>query len=198
MDKSRKDVPRGRDVVYRHMGRAVAGAAIGAWDACEPVSAGKVGFGIAVAQVKSHRPAPEEIPEAQRIVDLQKAGRMSEIPGVGMQRTTNMAAANRKIYLKDGPDYFSFPLSAVTVGGALAFVGIPGEPFTAYGVALKEKSPFRMTVPACLVNGSFGYLPTDAALSEESYETQGSLFVPGLEQAIVGGHLEQLRRLYTP
>ena len=198
VDKSRKDVPRGRDVVYRHMGRAVAGAAIGAWDACEPVSAGKVGFGIAVAQVKSHRPAPEEIPEAQRIVDLQKAGRMSEIPGVGMQRTTNMAAANRKIYLKDGPDYFSFPLSAVTVGGALAFVGIPGEPFTAYGVALKEKSPFRMTVPACLVNGSFGYLPTDAALSEESYETQGSLFVPGLEQAIVGGHLEQLRRLYTP
>ena len=198
VDASRKDVPRGRDVVYRHMGRVIAGAAIGAWDACEPVPAGKVGYGIATAQVKSHRPAPEEIPEAQRIVDLKASGRMAEIPGTGMMKTTNLAAASRKIYLKDGPDYFQFPLSAVTVGGTLAFVGIPGEPFTAYGVALKAKSPFLMTVPACLVNGSFGYLPTDAALREEGYETQGSLFVPGLEKAIVSGHLEQLQRLYAP
>ena len=107
-----------------------------------------------------------------------------------------MAAATRKINLKDGPDFFDFPLSAVTVGETLAFVGFPGEPFTAYGTTLKAKSPFTMTVPACIVNGNFGYLPTDEALREEGYETQGSLFVPGLEQAIVNGHLEQLRRLF--
>ena len=196
VDLARKDVAQGRDVVYRHMGRVVAGAAIGLWDVCEPVPAGKVGFGVARRQVKSHRPAPEEIPEAQRIVDLIRAGKQSEVPGSGMQRVTNMAAANRKINLKDGPDFFDFPLSAVTVGETLAFVGFPGEPFTAYGKILKEKSPFRMTVPACIVNGSFGYLPTDEALRETGYETQGSLFVPGLEQAIVSGHLEQLNRLF--
>ena len=61
---------------------------------------------------------------------------------------------------------------------------------------LKEKSPFKMTVPACIVNGNYGYLPTDAALRETGYETQGSLFVVGLEQAIVNGHLGQLRRLF--
>ena len=49
-------------------------------------------------------------------------------------------------------------LSAVTVGNSLAFAGLPGEPFTAYGTALKEKSPFRMTVPACLVNGHLDQL----------------------------------------
>ena len=196
VDVSRKEIPRGLDVVYRHMGRVVAGAAIGIWDACVPVPAGKVGFGVALAKVKANRAAPEEIPEAQRIVDLYNSGKVSEIPGTGMQRNTNIVAAQRKLHLKDGPDYFHFPLSAVTVGDSLASVGFPGEPFTAYGTALKEKSPFTMTIPACLVNGYFGYLPTDAALSEKSgYETQGSIFVPGLEQAIVNGHLEQLDRL---
>ena len=196
VDLTRKDVARDRSIIYRHMGRVVAGAAIGLWDVCEPVPAGKVGFGVALKQVKSHRPSPEEIPEAQRIVDLIKAGKQSEVPGTGMMRTTNMAAATRKINLKNGPDFFDFPLSAVTVGETLAFVGFPGEPFTAYGTTLKAKSPFKMTVPACIVNGNFGYLPTDEALREEGYETQGSLFVPGLEQAIVNGHLDQLRRLF--
>ena len=197
VDKSRKDVARGRDVVYRHIGRVVAGAAIGAWDACERVPAGKVGFGVTLGKAKTNRAAPEEIPEAQRIMDLFHAGKLDQIPGKGMQRVTNEAAARRKVYLKDGPDYFDLPLSAVTVGDTLAFVGFPGEPFTAYGMTLKEKSPFRMTVPACIVNGSFGYLPTDEALRETGYETQGSLFVVGLEQTIVGGHLEQLRRLFA-
>ena len=85
----------------------------------------------------------------------------------------------------------------MTVGDTLAFVGFPGEPFTAYGTTLKEKSPFRMTVPACIVNGSFGYLPTDEALRETGYETQGSLFAVGLEKSIVEGHMEQLRRLHS-
>ena len=62
---------------------------------------------------------------------------------------------------------------------------------------LKDKSPFKMTVPACIVNGNFGYLPTDTALREEGYETQGSLFVPGLEQAIVGNRLKQLGQLFS-
>lgn len=101
------------------------------------------------------------------------------------------------MYLKDGPDFFNFPLSAVTVGSTLAFVGFPGEPFTAYGTTLKAQSPFRMTVPACITNGSFGYLPTDEALGEEGYETQGSLFAVGLEKSMVDGHMEQLRRLYA-
>jgi hypothetical protein len=84
----------------------------------------------------------------------------------------------------------------VTVGEALAFVGIPGEPFTGYGISMKKRSPFAMTVSACLVNGNFGYLPTDEAFKETGYETQGSLFVEGLEKAIVEGHLEQLERLF--
>ena len=66
VDSSRK-IPRGRDIVYRHMGRVVAGAVLGAWDACEPVDAGKIGFGVRETKVKTNRPTPEELPEAERI-----------------------------------------------------------------------------------------------------------------------------------
>ena len=128
-------------------------------------------------------------------MDLVRAGRHSEVPGVGMQRTTNAANARRIEYLANGPDYFEFPLSAVTIGGTLAFVGFPGEPFTGYGISIKNKSPFTMTIPACVVNGNFGYLPVDEAFKETGYETQGSLFREGLEKAITDEHLKQLNRL---
>ena len=64
-------------------------------------------------------------------------------------------------------------------------------------MSLPKKSPFRMTVPACLVNGGFGYLPTDEALRETGYETQGSLFTVGLQQTLVNGHLNQLNKLFS-
>ena len=178
-----------------HMGRVIAGSVIGLWEVCRPVEAGKVGFGIATAKVKTNRGKPEELPEAKRIMDLVRAGRHSEVPGVGMQRTTNAANARRIEYLANGPDYFEFPLSTVTIGGTLAFVGFPGEPFTGYGVSMKSKSPFTMTMPACVVNGNFGYLPVDEAFKETGYETQGSLFREGLEKAITEAHLKQLNRL---
>ena len=181
--------------VHIHMGRVIAGSAIGLWDACSPVKSGKVGFGIFTAKVKTHRGRPEELSEAKRIMDLARAEKFDAIPGAGMQRTTNIANARRIEYLADGPDYFDFPLSAVTVGDTLAFVGFPGEPFTGYGVSIKEKSPFTMTIPACIVNGSFGYLPVDAAFKETGYETQGSLFVEGLEKAMIDGHVKQLNGL---
>ena len=178
-----------------HMGRVIAGSVIGLWDVCRPVEAGKVNFGIVSAKVKTNRGKPEELPEAKRIMDLVRAGRHSEVPGVGMQRTTNAANARRIEYLANGPDYFEFPLSAVTIGGTLAFVGFPGEPFTGYGISMKGKSPFAMTIPACIVNGNFGYLPVDEAFKETGYETQGSLFCEGLEKTITEEHLRQLNRL---
>lgn len=186
-----------RKTVYKHMGRKVGGVAVGLWDACKPVESGKVGYSIVKEKVKTNRGRPDQLPEAKRIMELTRNGQFGKIPGdTGMQKTTAQAEARRIVYLADGPDYFDFPLSAVTVGDTLAFVGFPGEPFTGYGVSMKKLSPYAMTVAACLVNGNFGYLPTDEAFKETGYETQGSLFVKGLEKTVVEGHLNQLNRLF--
>jgi hypothetical protein len=195
VDRSHPAAKVPRKKVYIHMGRVVAGEAIGLWDQCESVEPGKVGYGIATAKVKTNRGRPEELAEAKRIRDLVRAKRFKEIPGEGMMKTTIMANARRIEHLANGPDYFELPLSAVTVGNALAFTGFPGEPFTEYGVLVKKHSPFAMTIPACVVNGNFGYLPTAAAFKETGYETQGSFFTAGLESAMVDGHVEQLKRL---
>lgn len=185
-----------RKTVYKHMGRKVGGVAVGLWDSCVPVDSGRVGYSISKVKAKSNRGKPEQLPEAKRIVALTRSGQFSKIPGnTGMQKTTAQAEAFRIVQLADGPDYFDFPLSVVTVGDTLSFVGFPGEPFTGYGISMKRLSPFAMTVPACVVNGNFGYLPTDEAFKETGYETQGSLFAEGLEKTIIDGHLDQLERL---
>ena len=194
-DITKKAIVARKKSVYKHMGRVIGGEVIGLWDICEPVDAGKVGFGIAIASVKTNRGTPEQVEKARTIMDLVRAGRSNEVPGKGMQHTTNVAEARRIEHLADGPDYYEFPLSAVTIGNVLAFTGFPGEPFTAYGLKIKEKSPFTMTIPACVVNGNFGYLPSAEAFKETGYETQGSFFTEGLENAILEGHLNQLNRL---
>ena len=98
---------------------------------------------------------------------------------MGMHRTTKVAEACRIEHLADSPDGCGLPLSAVTIGDALAFVGFPVVPFTGYGLI----SPFAMTLPSFVVNGNFGYLPTAEAFRETGCETQGSFFSAGLEKA---------------
>ena len=180
-----------------HMGRVVAGTVLGLWDVCRSIPSGKVGFGIARARARANKGNPEELAEAHRVMELVKAGRFAEVPGVGMQKTTNAAEARRIVHLENAPDFIEFPLSAVTIGDSLAFTGFPGEPFTAYGVAVKARSPFKVTIPACIVNGNYGYLPVDSALREGGYEAYGSFFTEGLEAAMVNGHIEQLNRLLS-
>ncbi|MCQ2390093.1 MAG: hypothetical protein MJ240_01610 [Kiritimatiellae bacterium] len=194
---SSKNVPRGRNVVFRHMGRKIAGAAIGIWDECVPVNAGAVRYAVSWVRTASNRPKASEIPEARRITELAAAGKDSEIPGIGMQKTTNKAWARRVMRLIDGPDFFELPISTIVIGDALAFAGFPGEPFTAYGLAVKKGSPYKMTLPACLTNGSYGYLPVASAFAEGGYEARSSFYTEALEKDLVGGQLEQLKRLLT-
>lgn len=187
-----------RDIrTHMRMGRVVAGAAIGLWDVCVPVKAGKVGYGVETVRVKTTRGTPADFAEAKRILALDRSGRRNEIPGPRRTKNAKVAWANTVAYLQAGPDHYNLPLSAVTIGDSIAFAGFPGEPFTAYGVMIKNKSPFTMTIPACLVNRWFGYLPLDANLDEEGYTTEGTHFTKGLEGAMMEGHLRQLRRLYS-
>ena len=87
-------------------------------------------------------------------------------------------------------------LNVVCVGfGDVAFVGLPGEPFTEIGRKIKEASPFKITIPCCNANGSEGYFPTDDALLESGYESQSSLFLPGVAPKLIDCSLSILNDL---
>ena len=96
------------------------------------------------------------------------------------------------IILKDGktmtyelsPEYFDMELSAITIGD-VAFIGIPGEPFTGIGRALKDIEGWELVIPTCLTNGEDGYFPMKEAYDEGGYESQSSFFKAGVAEFLI-------------
>ncbi|MBQ3287841.1 MAG: hypothetical protein IJH50_00340 [Kiritimatiellae bacterium] len=188
------DVDRGYEHA-QHMGRVVAAAALSVWGKCVKVAAGPVRFAVRTVSVPSQMPKPEELPKAREYDSLHRAGRDAEIPFTGMALTTVVAEAGRMVLLADGPASFDLPLSAVSIGDSVVFAGIPGEPFSDIGRAIRERSPFAMTVCTCLTNGSCGYFPVESAYAEGGYEARSSVFASSVAADIVAGHDALLRQL---
>ena len=88
--------------------------------------------------------------------------------------------------LEHGPDEFLLEMTGLRLGD-VAFVGIPGEPFTEIGVRIKDTDGWKMILPCCLVNGSQGYFPSREAFSEGGYEARSSNFRPDVADLIVEG-----------
>jgi hypothetical protein len=75
------------------------------------------------------------------------------------------------VLVADAPSAWEIPLQALRLG-AVALVGLHGEVFVDVGLEIKSHSPFRRTLVVGLANGSVGYIATDQALAEGSYETR--------------------------
>ena len=92
---------------------------------------------------------------AQEILDMVESGRQDELPYKKMELTTAKARAARIVRLKDGPEFYEMKFTCLRFGD-IAFVGLPGEPFTGLGRQIIAASPFGTTVVCCLTNGA-GY-----------------------------------------
>jgi len=69
--------------------------------------------------------------------------------------------------------------------GDVAFVGLPGEPFTDIGRGIKTRSPFTLTIPCCCTNGYEDYFPMQSAYDEGGYEARSSWFKPGVAETLI-------------
>ena len=76
------------------------------------------------------------------------------------------------------------PLSAVSIGD-IALIGLPGEPFTGIGRALKENTSFSAVLPCCITNGGEGYFPMMDAYEEGGYEARSSRFKAGVAEYLI-------------
>ena len=88
------------------------------------------------------------------------------------------------VRLEHGPEAFSMPLSALAIG-PVAFIGIPGEPFTGIGQALKQAPGWDLVLPTCNTNGKEGYFPTEDAYTEGGYESRSSNFKAGVAEFLI-------------
>ncbi len=177
------DVSRGY-AHSRHLGNVVAGAIMSVYEKVEFIPSPSIDFIQRDIQVASNKPLPEEMEEARRINELHLAGKDSELPYKGMMLTTMVADAGRKVRLENAPDTFPLLLSGIKIGD-VAFIGIPGEPFTGVGLGLKEAQGWKMVCPTCLTNGSCGYFPMRDSYDEGGYEARSSTYKAGVAETIV-------------
>ena len=107
--------------------------------------------------------------------------------------------------LRDGtaPTEVPGPVHAVRIGDGVIVTG-PGETFTEYGIAVKERSPGLPTLYAGYTNEIIGYLPTANEYQYGGYEAGygyksvglPSLFDPSVEQTFVETGVRLAERLF--
>ncbi len=187
------DVTRGY-AHSRHIGNVVAGAIMSVYEKVEFLPVDEIKFNEEVIQVASNMPKPEEMEEARYIKKMMDEKRTDELPYKGMMLTTMMADAGRKIRLEKGPESFPMNLTAIKIG-PVAFMGIPGEPFTGIGIGLKEAKGYKMICPTCLTNGSRGYFPMKDSYDEGGYEARSSSYKAGVAETIIEKGVEILENL---
>jgi len=73
--------------------------------------------------------------------------------------------------------------------------GIPGEPFTGVGRALKEAEDWELVLPTCNTNAKEGYFPMLECYEEGGYEAGSSNFKAGVAELIIKSGLELLDHL---
>lgn len=185
-------VPRGYEH-SRHMGRVIAGGALAVCTKAIKVDADIIGFGTKPVSIPSNM-ENDKLEYAQHITDMVAAGRQDELPYKKMELTTAKAEAARILRLKDGPEAFDITLTCLRFGD-IAFVGLPGEPFTGLGRQIADASPFDTTIVCCLTNGDGYYYPTTKAYDEGGYEVKSSPLKKGVAEIITGAIVDILNEL---
>jgi neutral ceramidase len=85
------------------------------------------------------------------------------------RETVGMWEWQRRTGLREITEMVEVQVMAV---GDIAFVGLPGEIFTEFGLQIKKASPFQETFVIELANGWHGYIPTREAFQHGGYETR--------------------------
>ena len=84
-------------------------------------------------------------------------------------------------------------VGAISMSGT-AISTNPAELFVEFGLEIKERSPFEVTLISELANGWCGYVPTEAAFTQGGYETHRSVHVSRLVKTAGLNHHRCLRR----
>jgi hypothetical protein len=185
-------VPRGYEHT-KHMGRVVGGEVVKISGKALPVAADNISYGTIEIQIPANADN-SRYDESKIILDNHLSGRDDLIPFEKMELTTVVAEARRIVKLKNGPEYFSFTLSAIKVGGVV-FASTPGELFTEIGRRIQNESPFENTFICCLTNGGQTYFPTSSAYDEGGYEARSSQLKKGGDEIIISGMKELFEKI---
>lgn len=168
----------------KHVGRVVCGTVMQVYGKVEYISVDQIKYVQKLVDIPSNKPLPEELPLAHKYNDLHVAGRDDEIPFKAMMLTTVVADAARKVRLENAPEYFPLLFTAIKIGD-IAFMGLPGEPFTPVGLGVKETKGYKLILPCCNTNAKEGYFPMKDSYEEGGYEALSSNYKVGTAEKMI-------------
>ena len=195
----------------KHMANVLAAAALKVWLKCESVEAGDVRFAVSEVKVPAQKLDADPKKDLAWAKDVWALHEKSVKDGVvatekdydtvkygwtGMELTTEVARAGRIIRMATHDDFHRLLIWGVSIGRSVSFGAFPGEPFNDIGVALKRRTPFRMTLLMCLTNGSRGYFPFSDSYKQGGYESATSPFGPTVADDLIAGQLGLMKELY--
>lgn len=88
-------------------------------------------------------------------------------------------------------------VQVIVLGSDIAWVALPGEIFTELGMAIKQASPFGMTIVAELAHGPVTYYPNEAAVPQGNYEVVTSRVAAGSGERLVAAAKKLLSELHS-
>jgi neutral ceramidase len=89
-------------------------------------------------------------------------------------------------------------VQVIALGDQVAWVGLPGEIFTELGTAIKQASPFPLTIVAELAHGPVTYIPNAGAFAQGNYEVVSSRAAQGSGERLVAAAGQLLNEAYRP
>ena len=131
----------------------------------------------------------EQIAQAGKTLEQIESDQVSFIEKVKAYKTL-------AIKERGGPD-IALEVQAMRLSADVALVCLPGEVFVDLGLAIKKASPFPVTLVAELCQDAPGYIPTQKAFQEGSYETVNSRIAPGGGERMADAAIRLLRQLKT-
>lgn len=120
----------------------------------------KLGAKLAMIPFKARTPDPAQLAAARQL-----------LAGPERPQDNEWVYARELALVSEAPAEWDIPLHALRLGD-VALTGLHGEVFVEVGLDIKARSPFPRNLVVGLANGSIGYVATDQALAEGSYETR--------------------------
>ena len=168
----------------RFIGRALAGTILQVYDKVSYVDVDDIKTIAKDLAVEANTPTKDELILAKKYKELHDLGRDDLIPFEAMELSTVVAEALRMVKLENAPSHFHLEILGLKLG-PVAMIGIPGQPFTPVGVAIKDTLGWDMIMPCSMTNGNDGYFPMLDSYREGGYEARTSSYKAGVSEAII-------------
>lgn len=186
IDVSTKAVQKGGEEA-RRIGQTLAGTVKAALPSLAAVDAPALAVRQRTVEFPLQEFTADELAQATAALPLIGTAKMKFLDQVHAVTTVDLKLYRRKT--------LAMSVQAVRLNRNVALVALPGEIFVELGLAIKRASPFAVTMVVELSQQCPGYVPTQKAYGEGSYEIVNSRLKPGGGEALAQAAIELLKEL---